>query len=50
VLDERHDFDLTEVVEQLVEFVLVLAVEDEVCSKDKDSCCEDRENFQTFET
>lgn len=49
VLNDGHDFHLAQVSEELVEFVLARAVEDQVGAEDEDACCKNGKDIQAFE-
>lgn len=49
VLDQRHNPNLAEVQEELIKFLLVGAVQDEVGAEDEDGSREDGKNLQGFE-
>jgi hypothetical protein len=50
MLDEGHYFELTHIVEQLVELILALDVQNHVSPEHEDSCGQDGQDLQAFET
>ena len=46
MLDDWHDLDLAEIEEELVEFLLVGAVKDQVWPENEDASSQDWQNFK----
>ena len=50
MLNDGYDFELAQIDEELVEFLLVGAVQNEVGSEDEHACRQDRQQFEGLET
>ena len=48
MLNYWHDFDLAQIREEFIEFLLTRAVKNQVGAEDEDASCENGEDVQAF--
>ena len=48
MLNDWHDFNLAQIGEELIEFVLTRAVKNQVGAEDENTSCENSEDIQAF--
>ena len=47
-MNDWHDFNLAQIGEEFIEFILTCAVKNQVGTEDEDASCEDGEDVQAF--